>query len=276
MASLHALRKRLRSIRSTEQLASAMRTAATAKYARVNKVRAEYAPYADACRDMLSLLGDAGIARHTEAVPNRRAYILLSSNRGLCGGFHAELFRFFADILAKEDSAPLLLSGGRKAASHLKEKYGDAEVFPVSDIPTFEEARALSERVRSLYESGEVSEVHIVYQRFRNMLIQTPAVQRLLPGSGEKGAEDENLLYLPDRAAISERLAISCLDAQIYSLLLENASGAQAATLMAMRSACDNAAETAAKLEISINRQRQAQVTASVIETASGNLHQGE
>ena len=276
MAGLQALRKRLRSIRSTEQLAAAMRTAATAKYSRVNKVRAEYAPYADACRDMLSLLGDAGIVRHTETVCDRRAYILLSSNRGLCGGFHAELFRYFADILSKDTAVPVLLTGGRKAASHLRDKHLDSETFSVSDIPTFAEARALSERVRTLYESGEVSEVYIVYQRYRNMLIQTPAVQRLLPGSGETGREDDSLLYLPDRGTISARLAISCLDAQIYSLLLENASGAQAATLMAMRAACDNAAETAAKLEITINRQRQAQVTASVIETASGNLHQGE
>ena len=276
MAGLQALRKRLRSIRSTEQLAAAMRTAATAKYSRVNHVRAEYAPYADACRDMLSLLGDAGIARNA-APCDRRAYILLSSNRGLCGGFHAELFRFFADILSKDTASPLLLTGGRKAASYLRERCLESETFPVSDIPTFEEARALSGRVRALYASGAVSEVYIVYQSFRNVLVQTPAMMRLLPGSGAEGSpERDELLILPDRDTVCEQLAISCLDAQLYSVLLENASGAQAATLMAMRSACDNAAETAAKLETTINRQRQAQVTASVIETASGNLQQGE
>ena len=83
-------------------------------------------------------------------------------------------------------------------------------------------------------------------------------------------------MYLPSPAAIGARLALTCLNNEVFAVALDNASGAQAATLMAMRSACDSATESAAKLETTINRRRQADVTASVIEIASGNLQQGE
>lgn len=83
-------------------------------------------------------------------------------------------------------------------------------------------------------------------------------------------------LYLPSPCGHGARLALTCLNNEVFAAALDNASGAQAATLMAMRSACDSATESAAKLETTINRRRQADVTASVIEIASGNLQQGE
>ena len=117
----------------------------------------------------------------------------------------------------------------------------------------------------------------MVYQSFHNMLTQTPAERQILPEPRATETKDDgSLLYLPDRETIGAQLAVSCMDTAMYNLALENAAGAQAATLVAMRSACDNAEASAAKLEITINRRRQADVTASVIETAAGNLQQGD
>lgn len=275
MASLRELRKRLRSIRSTQQLAGAMRTAATAKYARLNRLRADFSPYATACRDMLSLLGSSGIARETEEVESRDAVVIFSGNRGLCGGFNAELFRFLDQQLADWND-PLLLVCGRKAAAHLRELDRDFEEFPLPDAPTYGDIKPLADRVRGLYVSGQADRILAVYQHYQNTLTQTPALRQLLPDAGDcPGRHDGSLLFLPDRETIGAQLAVSCLDAQIFELALENASGAQAATLVAMRSASENAESTAADLEITINRRRQAEVTASVIETASGNQQQG-
>ena len=200
----------------------------------------------------------------------------MSSNRGLCGGFNAELFRFFSQ---REESGeePLLFVCGRKAAAWLREQGRKAEEFPVSDIPDYQEVKSLSDRLRELYVSGEVERILVVYQSFHNMLTQTPAERQILPEPRAAETKDDgSLLYLPDRETIGAQLAVSCMDTAMYNLALENAAGAQAATLVAMRSACDNAEASAAKLEITINRRRQADVTASVIETAAGNLQQGD
>lgn len=277
MAGLHELRKRLRSIRTTGQLAGAMRTAATAKYAKLTKARGDFAPYAEACCEMLRTLGGAGTVSAAEAAVPRDCVIVMSGNRGLCGGFNAELLRLLGERLPGFRD-PILLVCGKKAAAHLREKGIDFAEYPVSDVPRYEEVRAVSERARALYGAGEVSGVFVVYQRFRNMLTQIPEAVRILPedDGGESGGEDVQLLFLPDRDTIGAALAVSCFDAQLYDMALENALGAQAATLMAMRSACDNAEAAASDLEIMINRRRQAEVTSSVIETAAGNFQQGE
>ena len=276
MASLQALRKRLRSIRSTQQLASAMRTASTAKFAKLNRIRCDFGPYAKACRDILAHMGSAGIRRETVDPDARDALVIFSGNRGLCGGFNAELLRFLDRTLEDADS-PRLLVCGRKAAIHLRELGLEYEDYLLPDVPDYQDIKPLADRVRSLYSSGQAARVLAVYQRFENTLTQIPTLRQLLPEAGiPEGRDDGSLLYFPDREAIGEQLAISCLDAQVFELALENASGAQAATLIAMRSACDNAEATASDLEITINRRRQAEVTASVIETASGQSQQGE
>ena len=277
MAGLQQLRKRLKSIRATGQLAEAMRTAATIKYSRVNRVREEFASYADGSTDMLALLGRFGICRETDNISQKNCLVLFGSNRGLCGGFNAELFRFMDRALALESETPHIISCSRKASAYLRERSFDYEEFLLSDVPDYEETHALCERLEKLYASGAVNRVRLIYQRYRNMLIQEPTDRQILPGPDEcRTANPNGILYLPSPAVIGARLALTCLNNEVFAAALDNASGAQAATLMAMRSACDSAAESAAKLETTINRRRQADVTASVIEIASGNLQQGE
>ena len=268
MAGLRELRKRLRSIKTTGQIAMAMRTAATAKYSRVNQVRAAFTPYSEGCRSVLASLGGEGI-RGAENATERDCVVLISGNRGLCGGFHAELFRYAEGYLAESGAKPLLLAVGKKAAGFFHERGLEEECFELSDIPSFEETKKLSDRLLQIYREGEAQRIVVIYQHFHNMLTQTPGSEVLLPAPGEEARETEGV-YLPDRESIAERLALLCFESAVYEIALTSASGAQAATLMAMRSACDNAEESAQKLEITINRRRQAEVTAGVIETASG------
>ena len=278
MASLQELRKRLKSIRSTGQLAGAMRTAATAKYSRLGAVRGDFLAYAKGCQDMLRLLGGSGISREGTEVAPRDCVVVMSGNRGLCGGFNAELNRFLDERLP-ELREPMLLVCGKKAAIYLRERGMDFEEFPVSDVPVYEELKPVSDRLRALYAEGKAERVLVVYQSFHNMLLQVPALRQLLPepeGEDDTGAGELPTLCLPDRETIAAYLAVKCLDVQVFDLALETAVGAQAATMMAMRSACDNAEASAADLEITINRRRQADVTSSVIETASGNVQQGD
>ena len=256
MAGLQQLRKRLKSIRATGQLAEAMRTAATIKYSRVSKVREEFTPYAGGSADMLSLLGRFGICREADRISPKNCLVLFGSNRGLCGGFNAELFRFVDRALAAEDETPHIISCSRKASAYLREHSLAYEEFILSDVPDYEETHALCEHLKKLYTTGAVNRVRLIYQSYRNMLSQEPTDRQILPDpESHKTANPDGILYLPSPAAIGARLALTCLNNEVFAAALDNASGAQAATLMAMRSACDSATESAAKLETTINRR---------------------
>ena len=289
MPSLRDLKKRLQSVKTTGQLAGAMRTAATAKYARASGKLTAFAPYAGAARELAALAeaaADGGRAKpqrkrprgdepSAEATPSKPAIVLLSGNRGLCGGYNHELFNYFSEVLKRCPEPRMIITCGRMAKEFCEGRGMELyRSFTLSDVPTFDEARTIACALRELYGAGEVSSVDIVYQRFVNMLKQQPDMRRFLPlteGDGEEAeAPEGDTLFIPDAETVRKLLADRFLAIDLYSLLLSCASGAQAATLMAMRSAYDNANASAKQLEMSINRLRQAKVTESVIETSSG------
>ena len=277
MATLRELRKRLASISITKQLAGAMKTVSAAKYAKIETVLTRYKPYAEACRTLTEVYGGAMSSFlpcvHPEAPT---LYIVLSSNRGLCGGYNSELFRYVDEVLSSADKPYLLLACGKIAQG----RYGDraAETYTLPDVPDFADCLPLFDRIRALYTGGEISAVTFLYEHFQNMLTQTPCARTVLPfdapsptaESGGVGDTPSDMLFYPDRETVLSSACLSLLHVSLYSVLLEAAAGAQAATLIAMRSANDNAAESIARLEIDISRKRQAEVTSSVIETASG------
>ena len=272
MAELHDLRKRLQSIRSTGQLAGAMRTAATAKYARLNRLRGGFAEYARECRSLLYTLGSADLPHPSDA-SDRECLVVLGGNRGMCGGFNAELLGALEERLAGSGEVPLLIVCGKKAASWLRERRYAIEEALLSDTPDYSELQPLADRLRQGYAAGEFGRLSILYQSYVNTLVQHPAERQLLPSQEpESAGEERDTLYLPDEEAIRDDLVRLCFAADLFDIVLENASGAQAATIVATRSACDNAETSAAELELIINRRRQAEVTSSVIETASGML----
>ncbi len=263
MPTIRELKKRLKSTETTGQLAGAMRTVATAKYSKVSAAHTAYSPYAAA----LSELG-RGALPEREKQTGVPVYVLLSGNRGLCGGFHHELFAFLSETL-KGESEYALVPCGRMAAEYCREKgLPVLREFVSSDVPSFDEAKELAGYLAGIYASGEAVSIDIVYQRFYNMLRQVPEKTRFLPKADESKSEGE-LLFFPDRETVESELAPLSLAAECCSVLLSSASGAQAATVMAMRSAYDNAEASSRKLNVEINRLRQAAVTSSVIETAS-------
>lgn len=277
MATLRELKKRLKSTETTGQIAGAMRTVATAKYRKVSSLYSDFAPYSDALYELCSV---APPERDMEEEPfgpaeqNKKPplFVLVSGNRGLCGGYHQELFTFFHnEIITKLPEAKIVVCG-RMAEEYCREKrIGISASFAVSDVPDFEEALHISEYLAEKYRSKEVSLVAFVCQRFCNMLKQEPEIRRFLPLEAADGAEngETDVLFIPDRATVSRRLEPLLLSSTVYSVLLGCASGQQAATMMAMRSAYDNAEASARKLGTEINRRRQAEVTASVIETSA-------
>lgn len=274
MSGLRELKNRLRSITTTEQMARAMSTVASAKFSRVGAVRTAYGPYARFQTQLRNRLGQSGIpAQPEENAPV--CYVLLSNSRGLCGAFNSELFNHFQAIWADERPKMLLVCG-KKGIEYCHERKIPIDVeLPLVDVPSYDDARELTARLLELWHSGKVSEVTFIYQRFVNTMTQTPDTRTILPVEAAAATgDDDDTLYLPDRETVLDQLALSCLESEVFSLLLDHAAGAQSATLISMRSACDNAKDSAAKLQLTINQRRQSEVTTSVIETASSNFAQ--
>ncbi|MBR5746649.1 MAG: F0F1 ATP synthase subunit gamma [Clostridia bacterium] len=269
MATLRELRKRLRSVKSTGALAGAMKTVSTAKYSRLSSALQAGEEYTRCCETLVSLLG--GLDIDCDSLHGAPAlYVLFSGNRGLCGGYNSELFVFFSDLRKTLPDSCVYAACGRTAREYCREKKINLSYeFEVPDVPTFADAQRVSEYFRCLYSEGAVSEIIFVYQKFENMLKQTPAASVFLSAETQPDICEGDVIYIPDRATVAESALPLCFDEKVYSHLLKCASGAQAATLMAMRAAYDNAGATSAALETAINRRRQTEVTAGVIETSS-------
>ncbi len=281
MATLRELRKRLASISITKQLAGAMKTVSAAKYAKIETVLTRYKPYADTCRALTKTYGGAMTDYFPCVNPDAPPlYIVLSSNRGLCGGYNSELFRYVDEVLSVAVKPYLLIVCGKMADGRYGERAMESYTLP--DVPDFTDCLPLFSKIRALYTGGDISTVTFLYEHFQNMLTQTPCSRTVLPFDADTvnpSQESDNagtvsgtgdMLFYPDRETVLSCACLSLLNVSFYSVLLEAAAGAQAATLIAMRAANDNAAESATKLEIAISRKRQAEVTSSVIETASG------
>lgn len=273
MASLRELRKHLKSINTTEQLAGAMKTVSAAKFSRISGVLEGYRPYADTCRDLMERFGTAFADVLPCADPDAPdCYVVFAGNRGLCGGYNIALLDYADELLAKAKRPYTLVTCGKMAISHFEGK--SAREFVLPDVPDYDACMELCEYLRSSYQYGLVSSVHLVYQNFVNMLTQTPVTYRLLPQADAPAGTElpyDDTLYVPNKATVLKSACLNCVNSALYSIILESAAGAQAATLMAMRSAYDNAQESSANLETVISRKRQSEVTASVIETSADN-----
>ena len=279
MAGLRELRKHLKSIKSIGQLAGAMKTVATAKYSRINAAHSAYTEYAGECRRILERFGaDLAFAERPSAeAPRPPCFVVLGGNRGLCGSYNIELMSLFANTIEQHPDA-IVVACGKIAVQYCREKgISVCREFVFDDVPNYSGAKELSEFLRTLYAEGKTDSIQILYQKFVNMLTQIPTCEPLLPcGAGSTDCEEEDFrtVYIPDRETVLKKTVLDCIDSAVYAELLECAAGNQAATIMAMRSAYDNSQESSAALETKINRIRQGEVTADVLEISYEHLEE--
>lgn len=199
-------------------------------------------------------------------------YVIMAGNRGLCGGYNSEIQSFGAALLREETRTYRLITVGKTAESFFREAgFSVEKAFDIPDVPDYDACRALLSYLRDGFTGGEISAVYMVYQKFINMLSREVRKEQILPLEIGAGEFREEGLLIPDRPTVLETAALSCVDSVLYACILEASACAQAATLVAMRSAYDNAQESISDLESEISRRRQSDVTAGVLETASDN-----
>ncbi len=263
MAGQRDLKKHLIGIQTTGKLANAMKTVATAKFSRLSAINSNIQEYSVRCGEILknfgneALFGDIGGGDGV-------LYIMFTGNKGLCGGYNSELCTYFEE-LEKEEKYKLIVCG-KKGAELCRAKGIDATAFDIPDMPSYTDADRLYKLIAE--EHPKYGTVKLVYRSFKNIMTQISTVSQLLP-VGE-GCNTEDVLFLPSREEAEANIAMTCLKARLFGVMIEVQTGVQAATLMTMRNAADNAAEEAIKTETALNRIRQNELTTDVLESAAG------
>ena len=268
MPALQSLKKQLRGIRSPRKLTKAMKTVATVKFSQLNAVYGQYAAYGNECLNIYRQHSAALLDEVRAANPAApAAVVVMAANKGLCGGFNAELLSFASEELEKMGEH-LLFVCGKQAVLYFREKGITMEenyVFP--DVPEYAQSCQLLDELIKRRREGTISRVYVIYPHYANMMVQTPTIFELFPEPEED--RETMTLFVPEQETVVRKAAKTIFRAMLHRLVLETATGAQAATLMTMRSAYDTATDYCEQLEGQINRKRQSAVTADVLETSS-------
>lgn len=268
MPSIQSLKKQLRGIRSAQKITKAMKTIATAKFAKLNTIYNNFSEYGKQCEAIFDNYSAAFTEFSNEIDPTAPvAFIVIAANRGMCGSFNADLLSFAYDKMSELGNF-LLIACNKKAANYFKIKKIPLEKeFILNDIPSYEESSSLIDYIFKLRKDGKVSKVYLIYPKYVNIMRQIPTLRELF--TSDNNDRELDVLCIPDRNTIIEKTAKTVFHSMFYKIVIESAIGAQAATLITMRNAYNTASQCRFLLEGQISRKRQNAVTADVIETSA-------
>jgi F-type H+-transporting ATPase subunit gamma len=288
MPSLKDLKNRIGSVKSTRKITKAMQMVAAAKLRRAQDAAESARPYADRMQAVMTSL--AAVAGDGEGAPkllagtgsdNVHLLVVMTAERGLCGGFNSSIAR-----LAKTHIATLLAAGktvkvltvGKKGREQIKRDYEDLLVGHVdlSDVKRvgYDNAFGIANDILGRFDAGEFDVATIFFNRFQSVISQIPTATQIIPaqfdGDDETGAADTLYDYEPSEETILADLLPRAVTTQIFTALLENGASEQGARMSAMDNATRNAGDMIDKLTIEYNRSRQAVITSELIEIISG------
>jgi len=278
MPSLKDLRKRIGSVRSTQQITKAMKMVAAARLRR-SQAAAEHArPYAAKLTEMFTAVV-AGLSEEAHPLLARREerridLVILTSDRGLCGAYNASLLRQAQTFLReRQDREVQLMVVGRKGLDYYRRRRVTPLLERTGVIATTvgETAKELAERVTARFAGDETDAVYLLYSRFQSAIAQIPTVVRLLPV--DTPAEDTapvEYIFEPPRAELLARLLPRYVETRLLEALLESIASEFGARMTAMDNATRNANEMIDRLTLSMNRARQAAITTELMEIVSG------
>jgi F-type H+-transporting ATPase subunit gamma len=290
MATLKELRLRIRSVKSTQKITSAMKMVAASRLRRAQEQAEAARPYAARMERMLASLaanlkGQANAPRLLAGTGSEATHLIVvaTSDRGLAGGFNSSILRDARRLIRQLQSAGKtvkVLTIGRKGRDSLRRDFSRLIVESRTEVGrpklTFESAREIAERVLDLFEAGEFDVCTIIFNRFRSAMTQIVTRQQLIPFAPPEAAERASSMsgaiyeFEPEETDILGALLPRNLAVQIFTALLENGASEQGARMTAMDSATRNAGDMINRLTITYNRSRQAAITKELIEIISG------
>ncbi|SHE96731.1 ATP synthase F1 subunit gamma [Desulforamulus putei] len=278
MPSARDLRRRIKSIKSTQQITKAMKMVAAAKLRRAQEAAESARPFALKIKDVLSRVAAAsGGASHPlleVREVKRTAYIVITADRGLCGGFNANVLRRAAAEV-RDVPNPAIIAVGRKSRDYFTRRGFDvaASYVRLGETIQFSQAKEIAKFVMDKYMAGEVDEVYLIFSEFVNVLTQRPVKVKLLPvetpAEENKGPKVE-YIFEPSAESVLASLLPTYVETTVFRAMLEAKAGEQGARMTAMDSATKNAKELIYKLTLSLNRARQAAITKEISEIVGG------
>ncbi|MDK2822297.1 MAG: F-type H+-transporting ATPase subunit gamma [Clostridia bacterium] len=285
MASVRDIKRRIRSVKNTQQITKAMEMVAAAKLRRTQGAVVAARPYAQKLKEVLSRLvaSSDGLKDPLLEVrePKKIGFVVVTADRGLAGGYNANLIRTAVASMAKHRDLEIgILAIGKKARDFFrKRRYSvEGEFVGISDIPTLGEAKEITETIRTFYTEGIYDEVYLVYTEFITAMQQKPKTKKLLPIEAPVTEDSGELDYIfdPSPQIVLNNLLPLYLTNQVFSALMEAKASEHGARMTAMGSATDNAGEMIDQLTLSYNRARQAAITREISEIVGGaNALQG-
>ena len=282
MPSLIDLRRRIRSVKNTQQITKAMKVVSAAKLRRAQDRVLASRPYAQIIRRMLvNVAQAAGESQNGESVellarrPEKRIQLLvITADRGLAGAFNSNVIRtaqkFIQDNAGAEVQLELI---GRKGRDFFRRRhrYVTGEYSTIfQKVVRYEDALEIARKVTERYQKGEIDAVYLVLNNFKSLMASRLVVSRILPMEPPEAPEQIDYIYEQPPRVLLERLLPRYIEAQIYRALLESAAAEHAARMTAMEAASSNAADVIEALTLKMNRVRQASITREIIEIVSG------
>ena len=289
MPNLKELKNRIASVKSTKKITSAMKMVAASKLRRAQELAESSRVYADSLAFILSSL--AGKTSNSSDLPeiltgreDPKTILLVinSSDRGLCGGFNSNLFRNAKNWIAQQQAqgkTVKIMTVGKKAASFYRRSELDV-IAGFDDLTSNDRQLQVSEEVKNkiveLFESKEVDEVSILFNKFISAISQEPTYQSIIPMAAEEASEEEAEIsnavfeFEPDKNELLEYLVPRNFLTQIYRSILESSASEHAARMTSMDNATRNAGDMIDRLTLTYNRTRQAFITKELIEIISG------
>ena len=292
MASTRDIRRRIKSVKNTAQITKAMQMVAAAKMRKAQSAALVGRPYAQLLNEIMAEAATRTVGFDHPLLQSRpvarRAVIIVSTDRGLCGGLNSNLFR---EAMKLDKNTTVFITAGRKAAQFVSRTKRDlAAEFSYKDAPEFAEARAISKLVQQMFLKGEVDAVDILFPRFINTLTQQPqtvpflpigkisaatagvnAPAQELPAAGSTDVFD----FEPDEETVLGELLPHSLNFQMHQILLETKASEQSARMVAMKNATDNAKQIIKDLTLEYNKLRQANITKELLEITTAQMAVG-
>ena len=292
MANLRDIRNRIESIKNTQQITKAMKMVAAAKLRKAQNRIIETRPYASKMQEIVArLVGNAKeenvLLRKPEST-DQVLFIVVGSDRGLCGGFNNNLFKVVEKRIEedfdehKQNDSLSLITIGRKATKHFgKRKYNIVQEFPgFFNELHFSQISEIMKSVISEFKSGNYDEVHLAYNEFQSVIAQNRLVEQVLPIDPSSLVDDKekensenkfiDYIFEPDVDSILEELLPLHINMQVWKAVLESNAAEQGARMTAMDNATENAKELEDDLRLEYNRARQSAITTEISEIISG------
>lgn len=282
MAVGKEIKEQISSVQSTQKITSAMEKVAVSKMRRAQQRMEQSRPYADKIRDVIGHLANATSEyRHRylqDRDVKRVGYIVVSSDRGLCGGLNNNMFKRLAQQAGewKEKGVGVDYCSIGSKASLFFNSFGGNVVASQSHLGDAPELASLIGAVKVMLEAfdeGKIDRLYIIYNRFVNTMTQSPEAVQLLPLKAQKDEELKghwDYIYEPDAKEILEGLLVRYVESQVYQGVVENNACEQAARMLAMKNATDNAGNMITELNLLYNKARQAAITQEISEIVSG------